>query len=159
MYVYHATLKQNQSSIEKNGLLLNQAKYNGNNYYVQDQLFFTWLSPKKAYDIVSSLIDEEYLSVSKGDILVYAIDINTFDIEFIGYDYNYDCQDYEDIESFTYKKPISPDRLILLNPRDYENKKYQNDIDLLDSENEFARNVGEKLIDIYEDQIEIGEDY
>lgn len=106
-----------------------------------------------------SLIDEECLSVSKEDILVYAIDIGTFDIEFIGYDYNYDCQDYKDIESFTYKKSISPDRLILLNLRDYENKKYQNDIDLLDSENEFVRNVGEKLIDIYEDQIEIGEGY
>ncbi len=28
MYVFHATLKQNQASIDKIGLLLNQPKYN-----------------------------------------------------------------------------------------------------------------------------------
>ncbi len=28
MYVFYATLKQNQASIDKTGLLLNQSKYN-----------------------------------------------------------------------------------------------------------------------------------
>ena len=58
MYVFHATLKQNQASIDKTGLLLNQSKYNNRCYYVENQLFFTWISPQEAVDIVLEMAKE-----------------------------------------------------------------------------------------------------
>ena len=59
MYVFHATLKQNQASIDKTGLLLNQSKYNNRCYYVENQLFFTWISPQEAVDIVLEMAKEK----------------------------------------------------------------------------------------------------
>ena len=156
MYVFHATLKQNQVSIDKNGLLLNQSKYNNRCYYVENQLFFTWISPKKAADIVLEMAKENpnLKDVSEDDIIVYAVDIHDFDLAYITYDYNYKCEDYTDIKSFAYGKPISADKLVLLSPKEYENEKYicKNN-DLLRAKDGFVRDIGEKLADIYEEEI------
>lgn len=89
MYVFHATLKQNQVNIDKNGLLLNQSKYNNRCYYVENQLFFTWISPQKAVDIVLEMAKENPVlnDLTADDIVVYAVNIHDFDLAYITYKY------------------------------------------------------------------------
>ena len=156
MYVFHATLKQNQASIDKTGLLLNQSKYNNRCYYVENQLFFTWISPQEAVDIVLEMAKENPIlnDLTADDIVVYAVYIHNFDLTYITYDYNYKCEDYTDIKSFAYRKPISADKLILLSPKEYEDEKYicKNN-NLLRAKDSFARDIGEKLADTYEEEI------
>ena len=155
MYAYHATLKKNQKSIEENGLVLNQSKYNDNNYYVENQLFFTWLSAEEANDVVSFMIDDsldDHPELENEEIIVYAIDIHDFDIDHIKYDYNYNCDSYDEIKTFAYTAPIPPEKLILIDPKEISGDKWYCDKeDLLKSDDEFVQKIVEKLEVIFEE--------
>lgn len=155
MYVYHATIKQNQESIKKNGLLLNKGKYNNSNYYVENQLFFTWLSPREAHSIVFCMCNEipELKNIKESDIIVYAVDIDNMDIKAVKYDYNYKCESFEEIKTFAYTKPIPPEFLILIDPADYCKNEFCNG-NLLKSNSKVAQEVGEKLEDVFEEKIQ-----
>lgn len=149
VYAYHATPIINKSSIEKNGLMLNQIPINkGHNYYVENQLFFTFASANEAKNIVKEMLKDEGIV---SDVIVYRVPIETFDIRDVSYDYNVKCLYQEDIKNFTYSNRIPYDMMEIVPPNETDIGCTMDE--LLWSNNEKARDIGEKLLDIWEEEI------
>lgn len=148
VYVYHATPVKNKQSIEKYGLLLNQEPTQKDTFYVEDQLFFTFVSANKALDFVEEMLKDQNLS---SELVVYRIPIEYFDVQYVDFDYNVNCVNEDHIKSFSYKKNVPPEvlELVPLNQtcRDYSINK------LLGADNPVANEIAEKLIDIWEEEI------
>lgn len=149
VYAYHATPIINKSSIEKSGLMLNQIPINkGNNYYVEDQLFFTFASANEAKSIVKEMLKDEGVV---SDVIVYRVPIEAFDVRDVGYDYNVKCECQEDVKNFTYCRRIPYEQMEVV-PSNEMGIGYTMG-ELLWSSNEKARDIGEKLLDIWEEKI------
>lgn len=148
LYAYHATPIKNKKSIEKNGLLLNQQPINKNTYYVENQLFFTFVSGNKAKNIVQEMLKDEGI---QSEIIVYRIPLSYFNIKNVHYDYNVKCIESEDIETFSYAQNI-PFCEIEIVPQNEMDDECTLD-DLLYGNNEVARDIGEKLFDIWKEEI------
>lgn len=149
VYAYHATPIINKPSIEKNGLMLNQMPINKDiKYYTEDQLFFTFASANEAKSIVKEMLKDEGIT---SDVIVYRIPIEVFDVRDVSYDYNVKCLYQEDIKNFTYSNRI-PYKMMEVVPPNEMDVGYTMD-ELLWSNNEKARDIGEKLVDIWEEEI------
>lgn len=141
MHLYHATDKENLSSIMENGLLCEPPKHNweGMTTVNWGNHLFLALDASAAESYVEAQDD------APDEIVVLKIDLHNLDEDLIGYDWNNRCEYHNEINSIIYSGNIKPTTLQIC---DADDEPFQ-DIDSFKD-----TPLYERIMRVFEEEVE-----